>query len=85
MITIHDGRKINECQLKNVKLGGFFMYDDVLCRRTETLIKIDSDYLLKHAEEIMVTEMPTGNTTMINRDVWVEPIADRQISFYLED
>ena len=85
MITIHDGRKVNEQQLKNIKLGGFFMFEDVLCRRTETLIKIDSEYLLEHAEEIMITEMPSGNTKMLNRDAWVEPIADRQISFYVED
>ena len=85
MITIHDSRTMNECQLKDVKLGGFFIYNEILCRRTETLIKVDSNYLLEHAEEIMVTEMPSGNTTMLNRDVWVEPIADRQISFYVED
>lgn len=85
MITIHDSRTVNECQLKDVKLGGFFMFEDVLCRRTETLIKIDSEYLLEHAEEIMITEMPSGNTKMLNRDVWVEPIADRQINFYVED
>ena len=85
MITIHDSRTMNECQLKDVKLGGFFIYNEILCRRTETLVKIDSDYLLDHAEEILITEMPSGNTTMLNRDVWVEPIADRQISFYVED
>lgn len=85
MITIHDSRTVNECQLKDVKLGGFFIYNGVLCRRTETLVKIDSDYLLDHAEEILITEMPSGNTNMLNRDAWVEPIADRQINFYVED
>lgn len=85
MITIHDSRTVNECQLKDVKLSGFFIYNGVLCRRTETLVKIDSDYLFDHAEEILITEMPSGNTNMLNRDAWVEPIADRQISFYVED
>lgn len=85
MLKVTDNRKTNERQLKDIKLGGFFLYKDALCRRTETPIKIDQQYLYEHDDEILITIIESGDTVMLYRDVWVEPVRDEQVTICLED
>ena len=83
MLNISDTRNTNERRLAEIDLGGFFEYDDVLCRKvywhnTDMIVKVDDD-------ELIVMQMYSGDLVTLNRDTYVVPISDRQIHLEVED
>lgn len=79
MLKIHDGRDNNECRLEEIWIDGFFIYKDVVCRR------IDCSHVELRGEGIPYIEMPSAVVGLFPRDIWVEPIPEKQIYLEIED
>lgn len=84
MINVHDNRKTNERKLKEVEVGKFFMYYDILFRRCfwslSTFDKIEWP-----DEYIVCMNMNTGEVLTISSEAYVEPISDGQVQIMVED
>lgn len=83
MIKINDIRDDDAKQLKDIELGGFFYYDDVLYRRIFTEVDFRCNELDVNALFAMV--IATGELVTIDRLTWVEPIADKQVFLEISD
>ena len=84
MIKINDIREDNTKKLHKIELGGYFFFDDMLCRRTYT----DLDIKIHNATEedgLPVIVVATGEIIVLNREAWVEPISDRQVFLEISD
>lgn len=80
MIQICDNRRSEEVKLKDVDINGFFLYDGVLCRRVELC------NAMHYMEEgIPYEEVRYGRIDLFNRETWVTPIRDEQITVLIED
>ena len=78
MLKINDTRDTCEKRLRDIELGGFFEFDDVLCRRVcwnDTEIKMTN----RDGDDLVVMQMYSGELTTLNRDTFVIPISDKQI------
>ncbi len=84
MIKVHDNRKTNERKLKEVEVGKFFVYYDILFRRLwwslSTFDKIEWP-----DEYIVCMNINTGEVLTINGESYVEPIFDSQVQIMVED
>lgn len=77
MIKIHDNRTTDERMLKDIELDGYFMFNDVLCRRAVCEEHIYDGYL--------IYEVPTASVFALNPTTWVTPVRDEQICVSIED
>lgn len=84
MLKINDTRDTGEKRLCYIEHGGFFEFDDVLCRRVYMEvgggISLNTD-----DDDLAVMEMYTGKLTALDRNTYVTPIADKQIWLEIED
>ena len=83
MLNIKDNRDTHEYMLKDVETDGYFEFDDVLCRRVTwgdslKVEPIDDD-------TYVIINVYNGQLMALNRNAWVKPISDRQITLYVED
>ena len=86
MIKVNDIRSDNEKKLKDIEPNGFFFYDDVLCRRITHCSEITMSWTLESGcDKIPVVEVAVGKIILIDRNNWVEPIADRQVFLEISD
>ena len=84
MITVHDNRKGNECQLHQTVVGDFFMVNNILYRRCWW--DINSFTSIRYEEECFVCmNMADGELVVLRYVQWVQPIANRQIELSVED
>ena len=80
MIKVRDNRKTNDVRVGNIDINGYFMYDDVLCRRVSLC-----DAFHYTEDGIPFIEVPCGRVALIDRDAWVTPLRDEQIDLCIED
>jgi len=80
MIKVHDNRRTNDIKLLYIDINGFFLYDEVLCRRLAT----SNDFKIV-VEGVPYMEMPSGKVDLMDKDTWVTPIRDEQIDLCIED
>lgn len=80
MVKVHDNRKCEDRMLEYIEIDGYFMYQDVLCRRI-TL----SDEIKYTDDGIPVIEVSVGRVWILDRSAWVLPLRDEQICVSIED
>ena len=83
MIKINDIREDNTQKLHKIELGGYFFFDDMLCRRIYT--DLDMRCAELGDDEILVMGMATGKVVGADRLTWVQPISDRQVFLEISD
>ena len=84
MLKINDTRDTNEKRLREIEHGGFFEFDDVLCRRAcwnDDEIKMTN----RDGDDLIVMQMYSGELVTLDRDTYVTPISDKQIWLEIED
>ena len=77
MIKVHDNRKTEESMLKDIEIDGYFMFNDVLCRRV-----VCDEYI---CDGYLIYEVPTGYVSALKPTTWVTPVRDEQICVSIED
>ena len=83
MVKISDIRSDNSKQLKDIELGGFFFFDDILYRKIWTDLDIRTPNI--ENDGILAMQIATGEVIALNRLGWVEQIADRQVFVEISD
>ena len=83
MLNIKDNRDTHEHELKNIDVDGYFEFDDVLCRRVTWIdsLKVEPS----GADDYVVINVYNGKLMVLDRNTWVKPIANRQITLEIED
>ena len=80
MLRIYDNRRTNLTPLRYIEINGFFLYDDVLCRR----VAVSDDFKVT-ADGVPYMEMPCGKVDLMDMETNVLPIRDEQIELCIED
>lgn len=80
MITVHDNRRTNERRLKDIEPDGYFMVNDVLCRRVFL-----ADEVCHEGNGYPFIEVPSGSVSLMDPNAWVLPIRNEQIFVNIED
>ena len=78
MLKINDTRDTNEKRLREIEHGGFFEFDDVLCRRVY-LCDDEIKMTTRDGDDLIVMQMYSGELTALDRDSYVISISDKQI------
>lgn len=81
MIKVHDNRTTDERMLKDIEIDGYFMLDDVLCRRITT----PDEFRWSPEEGIPIIEISDGVVSLYEPTTWVMPIRDEQMCVSIED
>lgn len=84
MIKIYDNRSTNETELHNIECNKFFIVDNTLYRRCWYALAT-FEKIVHKAETLICVRMNDGELVALSHDQIVEPIADRQIEFIVED
>lgn len=80
VIKIRDARKIEKQRIKDIGNSGFFMYEDILCRR---VCLCDEISYIENGIPFM--EVPCGKVHIMDENTLVSPICDEQISVVIKD
>ena len=79
MIKVRDNRTTDERMLKDIEIDGYFMFNDVLCRR------VCIERLANPSDGYPIYEVQVGIVSTLDRLTWVTPIRDEQICVSIED
>lgn len=76
-----DNRTTDRRRMREIEVGQYFIYDDVLFRR----VTLYDGFTMGEYDGLPVCEIRTGIVCGLCYDTWVLPLAERQVCTSLED